>query len=81
MVILTDGGADDDIVAASDYARSFGISILAVGIGDQINVTQLNLLGQSSSNVIIINGFSYLQQLINYISSYICLQTVTVNLG
>jgi FAD/FMN-containing dehydrogenase len=41
LIILTDGGSYDDVIAASNYARNNGISIIAVGIGANVNQAQL----------------------------------------
>lgn len=41
MVVMTDGFSYDEVGAASNYARSKGITMLAVGIGSGVNDTQL----------------------------------------
>jgi len=41
LVILTDGGSSDDVLYASNYARSFGIILFCVGIGSNVNNVQL----------------------------------------
>lgn len=41
LVVLTDGVSYDPVLAASDWARSNGISLIAVGIGANINKNQL----------------------------------------
>jgi hypothetical protein len=41
MIILTDGNSFDDVILASKYARENGISLIAVGIGPNVNQSQL----------------------------------------
>ena len=41
LVILTDGASNDSVIAASNWARSNGIVLIAVGIGTGIVETQL----------------------------------------
>ena len=41
MVVLTDGNSFDDVAQASAYANSLGITLISVGIGSNVNVTQL----------------------------------------
>lgn len=81
LVILTDGGSYDDVVYASNYARDNGISIIAVGIGVNVNQAQLLQIAQTPSNIILVNSYSSLKQLVDYISNYMCKQTVTLNLN
>jgi len=58
MVILTDGNSYDDVILASNYARSNGISLIAVGIGPNVNQTQLLQIAQTPSNMILITKYS-----------------------
>jgi len=39
---MTDGRSNDQVLDASNYARSKDITMIAVGIGPSINITQLN---------------------------------------
>lgn len=41
MILMTDGKSFDQVLGASDYARSKGITMIAVGIGSGVNDTQL----------------------------------------
>jgi hypothetical protein len=81
MVVLTDGGSSDDVLMASNYARDNGITIIAVGIGLNVNTTQLLQIAQTSSNMILISSYSQLSNLVNYISNYFCKQIVTIDLN
>jgi uncharacterized protein YegL len=58
MVVLTDGGSSDDVLMASNNARDNGITIIAVGIGLNVNTTQLLQIAQTSSNMILISSYS-----------------------
>lgn len=41
LVILTDGGSRDNVLDASNYARSQNITLFCVGIGPNVNTAQL----------------------------------------
>lgn len=41
MILMTDGKSFDQVLAASNFARSKGITMIAVGIGFGVNDTQL----------------------------------------
>lgn len=41
MAVMTDGNSFDDVKFASDYARSFGITMIAISVGANTNDTQL----------------------------------------
>lgn len=81
MVVLTDGGSSDDVLMASNYARSKGITIIAVGIGINVNTTQLLQIAQSSSNMILISSYNELSNLVKFISNYFCKQIITIDIN
>lgn len=37
MILMTDGQSYDDVLYASNYARSKGITMIGVGIGNDVN--------------------------------------------
>jgi len=41
LVVMTDGHSQDNVKIPSDYARSLGITLIAVGIGDKVDNSQL----------------------------------------
>ena len=41
MAVTTDGISNDDVGFASDYARSFGITIVALSVGTNTDDVQL----------------------------------------
>ena len=41
MIVMTDGYSYDDVLYASNYARSKGITMIAVGIGAAYDYDQL----------------------------------------
>jgi hypothetical protein len=81
LVILTDGGSYDDVVYASNYARALGITLFCVGIGANINPTQLLQIAGTQSNVLYISSYSSLNNLAALISNYFCKQIYDINLG
>lgn len=81
LVILTDGGSYDDVVYASAYARSKGITLFCVGIGANINAAQLLQIAGTQSNILYIQSYSTLSNLATLISNYFCKQIIDVNLN
>ncbi len=41
MAVMTDGISYDDVYYSSEYARSFGITMIAIGVGANVNDPQL----------------------------------------
>ena len=41
MAVMTDGVSFDDVQLASDYARSFGITMIAISVGTNTDDAQL----------------------------------------
>lgn len=41
MIVMTDGRSSDRVLEASNYARSKNITMIAVGIGPNVNDAQL----------------------------------------
>ena len=41
MAVMTDGVSYDNVLDASNYARSKGITMIAIGVGPNINDAQL----------------------------------------
>jgi hypothetical protein len=64
LAILTDGASSDSIVEASNWARSNGIVLIAVGIGSGIDVNQLLQIAETPSNYIKINSYADLPKLV-----------------
>ncbi len=81
MVILTDGGSRDDVIAASEIARSKGIILICVGIGSSVNDVQLLQIAQTNSNIIKISSYDDLPKLVDLISNYFCKQILTVRVN
>lgn len=61
IVVLTDGRSNDQVLAASNYARSQNITLLAVGIGSGVNVSQLLEIAQTPSNIIMVTSYDNLR--------------------
>ena len=81
LVVLTDGGSGDDVLYASNYARSFGITLFCVGIGSNINNAQLLQITGAPSNILYISNYASLSKLAYIISNYFCKQIIDVNLN
>lgn len=41
MAVMTDGFSHDDVFYASEYARSLGITMIAIGVGSNVDDSQL----------------------------------------
>jgi hypothetical protein len=81
LVILTDGGSADDVLRASNYARSFGITLFCVGIGANINNNQLLQIAGAQSNILYISNYASLGKLAYIIANYFCKQIIDVKLN
>lgn len=81
LVILTDGGSNDNVQYAADYARSFGITLFCVGIGSNINNAQLLQIAGTQSNILYISNYASLSKLAYIIANYFCKQIIDVNLN
>lgn len=65
-VVITDGFAQDDVVTASNDARSKGVSLIAVGISRSVNQRQLlEIAGGSSSRVFLLDDFESFNDILN----------------
>ena len=67
LVILTDGGSQDVVLNAANYARANGIILFCVGIGANVNPTQLLEIAGSTSNIVYISSYASLDKLVNLI--------------
>lgn len=81
MVILTDGVSYDSVSEASRNARNNGIIPIAVGIGSNIDTTQLLEIAETASNYIQISSYADLPKLVDFISNYFCKQILTININ
>lgn len=81
MAVLTDGGSYDSVIEAANRARNYGITIIAVGIGANVNDTQLLQIAETSSNVIKISGYADVVKLAQFIENYFCKQILTIGLN
>jgi len=78
---MTDGNSFDDVKAASDNARAFDITLFCVGIGSNINQTQLLQIAGTSSNIVLIDNYASLDKLVYLIENYFCKQIIDVKLN
>jgi uncharacterized protein YegL len=60
MVVITDGQDNSDVAAAQADAEAKGITVFAVGVGDGVDVSQLELVAGSPNRVITATSFDFL---------------------
>ena len=78
MAVMTDGISHDDVLQASNYARSKGITMIAIGVGSNINDPQLLQIAETSSNIIKIDSYDKIEESVEFLSNYFCKQLITV---
>jgi len=78
---MTDGFSYDDVLDASNYARSKGITMIAVGIGPNVNYDQMLEIAETQSNVIKVSSYADLQKLVNFIENFFCKQIIDIKLN
>ncbi len=78
---MTDGKSNDQVLASSNYARSKGITIIAVGIGSGVNDTQLLQISETPANMIKITSYADLGKLVAIIENYFCKQIIDLKLN
>lgn len=78
---MTDGGSNDDVLQASNYARQNDITMISVGIGAGVNNAQLLQIAGTSDNMLTISSYADLDKLVQFIANYFCKQIKTINLG
>jgi len=81
LIVMTDGGSADNVLFASNYARSLGITMFVIGMGSNINNAQLLQIAQTQSNIVYIDSYGSLNKLVSIIENYFCKQIVDVRLG
>ena len=60
IVVLVATTSLDDVQFASEYARAIGITIVVIAIGNSYDNTQVLQLASTSSNLLLLSGFSLL---------------------
>jgi hypothetical protein len=81
LIVMTDGKSNDQVLASSNYARSKGITIIAVGIGSGVNDTQLLQISETPANMIKITSYADLGKLVAIIENYFCKQIIDLKLN
>jgi hypothetical protein len=81
LVVLTSGTSTNDVVQATNYANSFGIIILCIGVGGGVSNTQLLQMAGTQSNIINVASYSSLSQLATLLPNYLCKQMLIINVG
>lgn len=55
--------------------------MIAIGVGANINDTQLLQIAETSSNIIKIEGYDKIEEAVEFLFNYFCKQLTTVRLG
>lgn len=64
LIVLTDGASNDSVTYSAKRAADNGIICLSVGIGSNINSSQLLEIAGNPSNVILIKSYNDLPKLV-----------------
>jgi hypothetical protein len=81
LVIITDGGSYDSVIEAANNARAKGITLFCVGVGANVNTTQLLQISGSTSNLVYISSYSTLNSFVTLVQNYFCKQMINVELN
>jgi hypothetical protein len=67
MIVITDGDSNDQqaVIAARDAAAAAGITVVAVGVGSGISITNLQETATDNQLVYQVGGFSSLDSIVN----------------
>jgi len=67
IIVITDGQAQDDVIAPATKLRNDGIIIFAVGVTNLINVDELNSIAGSPQRVFTVESFDKLNDTLSTI--------------
>lgn len=75
-LVITDGGSDkqDMTLKQANLTRLSGIEILSVGVGNSLNLNELNLMSGGEKNVLLISDFSQLMVYLDTLNAGVCTQ-------
>ena len=80
-IVLTDGRSHDDVIGPSDAARNASINLIAIGIGDGIDVNELLAIAGSPEQVYFVDMFVDLPSFSASIETASCLSPVSLEVG
>lgn len=60
LVLITDGISSDRVDEAAEYLRHRRINIFAIGIGDDVSMSQLSYIAGSHDRIFRVQNFNYL---------------------
>lgn len=72
FVVLTDGKAKDDIQAPADSIHAMGIETIAIGVGKNVELSQLETIASRPSNVYAEADYASLKRLQERLTEEIC---------
>ena len=76
VIVITDGDSTEsgsDVLFWADQIRAVGANILAIGVGNLVNTTQLEEIAGTPSQVILVNNESALESIIQqFIQQFPC---------
>lgn len=73
-IVLTDGGSYDPNETAKEakLLKDNGVLVLSIGIGTNINQTELRLIASSPADVFQVNNFDILNTIIKQVANVTC---------
>ena len=80
-IVLTDGRSHDDVIGPSDEARNASINLIAIGIGDGIDVIELLAIAGSLEQVYFVDMFVDLPSFSASIETASCLSPVSLEVA
>lgn len=60
LVLITDGASSDSVDEAAEYLRRRRINVFAIGIGDDVSMSQLSQIAGSPDRIFRVENFNYL---------------------
>jgi uncharacterized protein YegL len=80
IIIITDGQSNDRAytVSQANISRNSGIQIISIGVGDSLNISELNDMSGGNKNVMLINDFSGLSAYLENLNAGVCTQSSAI---
>jgi len=77
IIVITDGQSNDRAytLQQAETSRKSGIQIISVGVGESLNLSELNDMSGGNKNVMLIDDFSSLSASLENLSAGVCTQT------
>uniref|UniRef100_A0A061R7R1 Collagen, type VI, alpha n=1 Tax=Tetraselmis sp. GSL018 TaxID=582737 RepID=A0A061R7R1_9CHLO len=78
IIVVTDGEADDDVIRVGSDLRNSGFELLAVGVGQNVNLGQLVRLTGTSVNVLRVDDFGLLLASPSFLRNALCTNSASL---